>query len=334
MIGEWGRVLEILEDQGRLARVVVVATRGSTPREIGASMLVRRDLGFRGTIGGGALEWRALRLAWEALRERDAAHTLHDVLLGPDLGQCCGGRVTLGIEVLDESDLAVVRLLAAREAEGTMVTEARPQGRRLARRIADDVADAPGLRPDGTLIERFGDVRRRLMLFGAGHVGRALALALAPLPFRVDWVDGRDDAFPAAHPANVVPMVRADPVEALAEAPEGAFVLAVTHDHALDLAIVDAALRRPDLPHVGVIGSKTKRARFVGRLLEMGHTDTTIRRMVMPIGAGGPRSKVPAVIAAAVVLELLVVDETVRDGDREKGAASTRVDRRTSEVEA
>lgn len=333
MIGEWGRVLEILEEQGRVARVVVVATRGSTPREIGASLLVRRDLGFRGTIGGGALEWRAMRLAWEALRERDPAHTLHDVLLGPDLGQCCGGRVTLGIEVLDEGDLAEVRHLAAREAAGPFVTEARPADRRLTRRVLENTVIEPGLRPDGSLIEAFGDDRRRLFLFGAGHVGRALALALAPLPFRVDWIDGRDDAFPGARPSNVEARVLADPIDAFAAMPSGAFVLAITHDHALDLAIVDAALRRSDLPHVGVVGSKTKRARFMSRLLEMGHTEAAIRRMVMPIGAGGPRSKSPAVIAAAVALELLVLDEAERATDRKPGRESSRAVGWTSGVE-
>ncbi len=333
MIAEWSRVLEILEDQGRVARVVVVATRGSTPREIGASLLVRRDLGFRGTIGGGALEWRALRLAWQALGEGDAAVTLHDVVLGPDLGQCCGGRVTLGIEVLDASDLATVRRLAAREAEGPFFTEARIEGRRLVRDVAADPG-APGLRADGTWVERFGDDRRPLFLFGAGHVGRALTLALAPLPFRVEWIDGRDDAFPAAHPANATCRVVPDPVAAFAGMPAGAFVLAMTHDHALDLAIVDAALRRPDLPHVGVIGSKTKRARFVSRLLEMGHTEAAIRRMVMPVGAGGPRSKSPAVIAAAVALELLVLDEAARETDRETDRAASRASARMSGVGA
>lgn len=320
MIGEWGRVLEILEDQGRLARVVVVATRGSTPREIGASLLVRRDLGFRGTIGGGALEWRALRLAWQALGEADAAHGLHEIVLGPDLGQCCGGRVTLGIEVLDESDLTAVRRFAAAEARGPFATEARPHGRRLLRRIAEDAGGDPGLGPDGVLFERFGEDRRSLLLFGAGHVGRALVLALAPLPFRVDWIDGRADAFPGVSPANVVARAEADPVPAIVAAVPDAFVLAMTHDHALDLAIVDAALRRSDMAYVGVIGSKTKRARFVSRLLEMGHTEAAIRRMVMPVGNGGPRSKQPAVIAAAVAVELLVADEA----DREAGRAPSR----------
>lgn len=311
MIGDWGRLAAALEAHGRAVRVAVVAVRGSTPREVGASVVVRPDLGFWGTIGGGALEWRGLRLAEAALAAPEPGFVLHEILLGPDLGQCCGGRVTLGVEGFVASDLPAVRALAGAEAERVFATEASRVGGRLRRRILEEDAE-PGLRPDGRLIERFGDDRRRLLLFGAGHLGRALVLALAPLPFRVDWIDGRDDAFPAARPADVRALRLDDPVAAIAAAPAGAFVLAVTHDHALDLALADAALRRTDLPFVGVVGSKTKRARFSSKLREMGLPDGAIRRMVLPVGAGGPRSKAPAVIAASIVVELLIADETVR----------------------
>jgi xanthine dehydrogenase accessory factor len=318
VIAEWARILEGLEDQGRVARVSVVATRGSTPREVGASMVVRRDLGFRGTIGGGALEWRALRLAWDALGTRDAAFALHDVLLGPDLGQCCGGRVTLGVEVFDTTDLPAVRELARAEAAGLFATEARAGDGRPIRRILatapDTAPGAVGLLADGRLIERFGDDRRAVLLFGAGHIGRALVVALAPLPFRVAWIDGRSDAFPDAVPATAEIHRLDDPVAALGRAPAGALVMIATHDHALDLALVDAALRRDDLPLIGVVGSKTKRARFSSKLREIGHTDPAIRRMVMPVGTVGPRSKSPSVIAAAIAVELLLVDEAVREG--------------------
>lgn len=320
MRGEWGRLLATLETEGRAARVVVVATRGSTPREIGAAMVVRSDLGFFGTIGGGALEWRALHLAQRALAEAEPSFSRHEILLGPDLGQCCGGRVTLGVEVFDAADVEAVRSLAAAEAADVVTTEASLVGSRLRRRVLDRAEDV-GWTSDGRLIERFGDDRRPLLLFGAGHLGRALVLALAPLPFRVDWIDGRDDAFPAARPAGVRALRLDDPVAAIATAPAGAFVLAVTHDHALDLAIADAGLRRDDLPYVGVVGSKTKRARFSSRLREMGLPDGTIRRMVLPVGTVGPRSKLPAVIAASIVVELLVADEAVRaEGSGAAGA--------------
>ncbi|NLH82602.1 MAG: xanthine dehydrogenase accessory protein XdhC, partial [Phyllobacteriaceae bacterium] len=237
-----------------------------------------------------------------------------EVVLGPDLGQCCGGRVTLAIEVLDGADLDTVRALAERERDGPFLTETPTTGATRTRRIRADAPIAVGLGAGGVLIERFGDDRRPLSLFGAGHLGRALVLALAPLPFRVDWIDGRDEAFPAAHPGNAVARRLDDPLRAVARAPAGGFMLALTHDHALDLALVDAALRRPEIAWIGCVGSKSKRARFSSKFREMGHTDAAIRRMVMPVGAGGPRSKAPAVIAAAIAVELLVADESARAG--------------------
>lgn len=314
MTGVWARIAADLDRFDRLARVAVVATRGSTPREIGAALVLRPDAAFFGTIGGGALEWRALDRARRVLAAGDRTVVFDEVVLGPDLGQCCGGRVTLAIEILDRADRAIVGDLAAAEAAGVFTTIAEPVDGRWRRRILGpgEIPGALGLGADGRLVERFGDDRRSLLLFGAGHVGRALILALAPLPFRVDWIDGRDDAFPAAMPGNVRAIRAADPVPAIAAAPAGAFVLAMTHDHALDFAVVDAALRRDDLPHVGVIGSASKRARFSSRLLESGHASDAIRRMVCPIGALGPKSKAPAVVAASVAVELLVADEMAR----------------------
>lgn len=320
MIDHWARILEALEIEGRVARVFVAVVRGSAPREVGAAMVVRRDLGFRGSIGGGALEWHGLKLADAALCDGRPGLITRDVALGPELGQCCGGRVTLGIECFDRDDLAAVRALAEAEGRGAFTTEAWTGDGRLVRSIVAGGAGRLGLSRDGRLVERFGDDRRPLLLFGAGHVGRALVLALAPLPFRVDWIDTRADAFPAATPANVTCRRLADPTAAVAAAPAGSFVLAMTHDHAQDLAIAAATLDRPDLPWLGVIGSATKRARFLGKLRDLGRTDDAIRRMVMPVGAGGPKSRHPAAIAASVAVELLVADEQVRNG---AGLAST-----------
>lgn len=312
MIGFWKRTVDEIEAHGRVARVSIVATRGSSPREVGTALLLRPDGGFHGTIGGGAFEVRAVDAALAALAARDVDVRLRDFVLGPDLGQCCGGRATIAIEVLDRGSLPEVRRLADLENAAPFNTSGRAVDGRMRREsVAEGIE--PGLRPDGTIVERFGDDRRSLLLFGAGHVGRALVLALAPLPFRSTWVDERPNAFPAAMPGNVTACGENRPEQLIAAAPAGAFVLAVTHDHALDLAILDAALRRDDLPWVGTIGSSTKAARFNSRLLEMGHTPSGVRRMVCPVAAAGPRSKAPAAIAAAVAVELLIADEAARN---------------------
>ena len=153
--------------------------------------------------------------------------------------------------------------------------------------------------------ERLGEAATTLMLFGAGHVGRALVLALAPLPFAVRWLDPRDDAFPPHIPTNATAARLDDPAASFLGAPAGAFVLVMTHDHALDLAIVDAALRRVDLPFVGLIGSATKRARFERRLRAGGIAASRVAALVCPIGSPAIDGKEPAVIAASVAAQLL-----------------------------
>ncbi|WP_083463488.1 xanthine dehydrogenase accessory protein XdhC [Prosthecomicrobium hirschii] len=231
--------------------------------------------------------------------------------LGPQLGQCCGGHVRVAVELFAAGDLARVRDFAAREAAGPFATVGRIGADGLARMVVEGEHPAAAIEGD-RVVETFGEARRDLVLFGAGHVGRALVLALAPLPFRVVWVDPRPDAFPGAVPGNVTLVRPADPVAVLDQVADGAFVLVMTHDHALDLAIVDAALHGTRFPHVGVIGSATKRARFENRLREVGHGPAAIARLICPIGATGPKSKLPAVIAAATAVELIVADERLK----------------------
>ena len=167
------------------------------------------------------------------------------------------------------------------------------------------------LESDGVIVEWFCDRRRPVWLFGAGHVGRALMLALAPLPFDVIWIDERRDAFPAVVPANVEPVRSAGPADELARAPTGALVVVMTHSHAVDLAIVHAALAAGRFGYVGLIGSASKRARFTRRLREAGVAEARIAELACPIGVPGIGSKHPAAIAAGVAVQLLERDEAL-----------------------
>ncbi len=291
----WAQVLAAVEAHGRCALVSVAKTEGSAPRDAGARMVVTPE-GFHGTIGGGTLEWRAIALA-QAQFVSGAAVRFSSHALGPELGQCCGGRVQLAIESFDRSTLSTIRGLAEREAEGPFSIKGRVQGL--------------------DVIESFGERTRRLYLYGAGHVGRALMLALAPLPFEVIWVDPRPAAFPRTVPGNVTPVEALHPVSELKSAPAGSFVFIMSHSHALDLAIADAALRNLAIAHVGLIGSATKRARFEKRLREAGVPEDRIAGLICPIGLPGIHSKEPAVIAAATAAQLLLLDEKLKaDIDR------------------
>ena len=354
----WATIAGALARHGRCAMVTVADTQGSAPREAGARMIVMPDGGFHGTIGGGALEWRALADARTLLAENAPQARLRRQALGPELGQCCGGSVRLLIEVFDRDMAENVAELAAREASGQFATagriwgqsppidvlalDARTHGRKstpsrpaswalgsgpsesrtevsaaLVRTIIDgpDTGQPPvTIAPDGTVFEIFTNPTRPLYLFGAGHVGRALVLALAPLPFEVTWVDTRREAFPAATPGNVRCVHLPDPAAALAGAPPEAFVLVMTHSHALDLALVHAALEAEGFAYVGLIGSATKRARFRKRLGDLGLSTDSIAQLVCPIGLAGIASKAPAAIAASVAADLLIRHEAVEHG--------------------
>jgi len=293
----WSRLDEALAADGRAALVTLAAVAGSSPREAGARMVVRADGGFWGSIGGGALEWEVLAQARAALATPGGPVLRRDWPLGPELGQCCGGRVTTWTETFTAADRPAVAALAARERDGSF---------ELWAWIGPDrrVQRSPDPRP-GALCERHGEAVYPVWLFGAGHVGRALALALAPLPVRLTWIDGRDAAFPALCPANARTLHADDPVAALAEAPDEAPVLVMTHSHALDLALVAAALRRQGDAPVGLIGSATKRSRFLARLNAAGLGEAAAARLVCPIGVPGIAGKEPAVIAAATAAQIL-----------------------------
>jgi len=156
------------------------------------------------------------------------------------------------------------------------------------------------------LFEPVLPVARRLWLFGAGHVGRATVDVLAGLPVAIDWVDPRAAEFPVVVPAGVRVRIEPDPAARVPDIPAGAAVLVMTHSHALDEAIVAAALARDDLAFVGLIGSATKRARFAKRLWAQG---LPMDRLVCPIGVAGIADKHPRAIAIATAAQLLAVWE-------------------------
>ena len=296
--------------RGEAAMLVhVAAVEGSAPREAGAQMLVSEDDAF-GTIGGGRLEHEALARARALLASGGAAWCTQ--ALGPELSQCCGGSVTLAFEPFAPADRAWVEKLRAAAAGPTPVTRTVELSRSGAlRRSWAEGGEAGTFRAarDGetlTLRETMNLPLQELWLFGAGHVGRAVAPALAPLGFRLTWVDGRANPFPAALPGGVRTLALAMPELVVDEAAADSVFLVMTHSHPLDEAICEAVLRRGDFAYLGLIGSASKRARFRRRLRDAGIDAPTIARMVCPIGLAGITDKAPACIAASVAADLLV----------------------------
>lgn len=308
-MGVFGQLIAALDAEGAGALVTLAEVSGSSPREAGARMVVRPSGAFHGTIGGGVLEWEALGEARLALARGRGPALRRRVLLGPHLGQCCGGRVDWLIETFDLSDFDDLSRLAEAERAGPFATRASlGEDGRMTRIPAEAAGGKPVVvEADGGLREAFAEARAPVLLFGAGHVGRALVLALAPLPFELRWIDPRPEAFPARAPPNARMVASADPTAELAAAPDGALILAMTHSHPLDLAIVSAALSARRFGYVGLIGSATKRARFLSQMRMAGLSEAALAGLTCPIGVAGIEGKEPAVIAAAVAAQLLMV---------------------------
>lgn len=287
---------------GRVARVVVAEVRGSAPREVGAAMLVWEG-GQSGTIGGGALEWRAAEVALGHEGPRSYP-------LGPGLGQCCGGAVVLWTDHFDAARLATL--------EGaTLFTRGPTDTPPLAVARMQDHARARGTLPDpqllqGWMVEPVAPPRRPLWIWGAGHVGRALVDVLQPLPdLALTWVDTAPDRFPSQIAPGVTALPVADPTRAMALAPREAAHLILTYSHELDLGLCHAALHH-GFGFCGVIGSDTKWARFRSRLQKLGHQPAEIGRICCPIGRKD-LGKHPQAIAIGVAAQIIALQNEDRD---------------------
>lgn len=298
---------DALAASGRVARVVIAGVEGSSPREVGASMLVFAD-GQSGTIGGGALEYEAAAKARAMLASPPTpalphgggreARLVERVALGPSLGQCCGGAVTLWTEVFAAVPEAVAGVVARGVGEMPLAVK-----RVLAAARGQGVRPVAGL-VAGWLVEPVAEAERRVWVWGAGHVGRALVSVLAPLPgIAVTWVDVAAERFPAVVPEGVTVVPASDPAVLADHAPVEAEHLVLTYSHALDLELCHRLLNR-GFRSCGLIGSATKWGRFRSRLRALGHEAQAIARIRCPIGDPA-LGKHPQAIAIGVVAELL-----------------------------
>jgi len=323
----WARAaLARLDAHDEAALVTVLATEGSAPREAGTKMVVWRG-GQDGTIGGGNLEYRVADQARRMLDGGQAHFAIQDYPLGPLLAQCCGGRVRLFLERLNDNSRdwlteAARRMDAAQPFEvrtrfdpGLLTKVIAPimatDSDGPAVSFGDAPATARGARPElgDVMVERADAPRPPFLLFGAGHVGQAIAKAFEPLPFRLSWFDSRPET---ADIAGVTVLNPAELAERARAASPDAYGLVLTHDHALDYALVSACLAGGGFSYFGVIGSKTKRARFMSRLRDDGFSEAVLTRLTCPIGLPLLKSKAPEVIAVSVAADLLMRQEAAR----------------------
>ncbi len=242
--------------------VEIEAVKGSSPREAGTFMLVSQEALWE-TIGGGQFEYMAIDHARAMLRTGTAEDRM-DIPLGPEIGQCCGGRTLLRFRLIT--------------AEISATLEARLKGE--------------------------AERQPAVFIFGAGHVGKALADALSLLPLTLTVVETREGELRDLSQA-VASVLTPMPEALVAKIPANGAAIIVTHDHALDFLIAKEALARDDLAYVGMIGSKTKRATFSHWLEREGEPPSRLAKLTLPIGGNSVRDKRPAIIAALVAAELL-----------------------------
>ena len=291
-MADWPSQAREALNRGPAALVTILATEGSAPRGPGARMVVT-ETGLTGSIGGGALEHQATAQARAILALEPGSWRVQDYPLGPLLGQCCGGRVRLLVE----------RLESVPEGVGPFeVTLSERVERRLLNGDARESIGARGPLPaaGARFLEPVESDSLPVRLFGAGHVGRAIAARAAGLPLHIAWYDSRAEM---AETPGVVLADEAQMIAGAAEAPEGAAVVIMTHDHGLDYRLVAAALGGR-AGFVGLIGSRTKRARFLRRLAEEG---VDASRLTCPIGLPGISGREPEVIAIATLAQLLLL---------------------------
>jgi len=293
------------------ALVTILATEGSAPRGPGARMVVTADA-LHGTIGGGALEYRVAEQARAILALPPGSWRVQDYPLGPLLGQCCGGRVRLLVERLDagawleafgKGEAVVARLDADAVVRKSFPGEGRGPVSGCSQldpglRRGTLLARGPLLEAGTEFLETVETTGTPLILFGAGHVGRAIASRLPGLPFHLAWFDNRPEM---AETPGVMLETEDAMIACAGAAASDAAILILTHDHAFDYRLTAAALAG-EAAYVGLIGSRTKRARFVSRLQAEGIDEA---RLVCPIGLPGIVGKEPDVIAVAVLAQLL-----------------------------
>ncbi len=307
---DWiGTTQRLITEHGRAVLIMVTADKGSTPRDSGTWMLVSDDK-QSGTLGGGELE----RLAEEAARAMLAGHgtwqrsSLH-CALGPDLRQCCGGHVTLMLEPLDMSatDWLAQAAESARVADNQYSVLFQSNEPAATPRIITNDGALSGI--TGVHLQPLTDTRLSLFLFGAGHVGQAVATLSTQLPLRLTVIDGRANQralIPNADNIEVMGMDSAE--EAAARVSSGSAALVMTHSHELDYTLCHALLTQNSAVFVGLIGSRSKANRFRSRLRKDNVPEKSLARLTSPIGSSGPKGKEPGVIALAALSEVLTLN--------------------------
>ena len=319
---QWWRDLLLWQtDALPMVLVTVVRADGSTPREVGASMLLRFDAQYHwqqsDTIGGGHLEFQAIDIAKAMLNDDEPrSYFVERFNLSARLGQCCGGVMWLLFEKIVPSmtvQTDLNRCQHAWQAGNTIVRELSDQHNSTWQVLEDSSVKSECMfqqtNEHWQWQQSIQPYAMKVLICGAGHVGEAIVRCLLPIGVKITWVDNRDDIFPLDVLSQVQCITTDVPEAEIEHFDRSGAILILTHDHQLDLQLCFTALKPSTTPfaYVGMIGSKSKRAIFEKRMMARGYSQKDVERLICPIGIDGISSKQPAIIAVSVVAQLLQV---------------------------
>ena len=308
----WAKTLDdLIDDAQSVVLITVVKVEGSAPRSSTSRMLVLKDRVIE-TIGGGNLELQVISLARRMLDDQDKNdYRLELYGLGPALQQCCGGAVTIAFEKIQQRPKWLTESRKyLDQADCILVTHYGED--KATREFYKSVTELDKNYGSHSLIEKFNPLMPDVVVFGAGHVGSALVNVLAGLPFKIHWVDERSELFPQALPDNVRQYSNALWVELIKQLPDDALNIVMTHSHELDEDICFEYLNKKAFYFLGLIGSKTKRARFLHRLRDRGIAQEQLNRLICPIGVSEVTGNSPPEIAIGVAAQLLSVRDKIK----------------------
>ncbi len=309
----WKTAAELIRAGQAGALATVARVRGSTPVPAGTKMLVGSEGRLIGSVGGGCVEADVIGAALTAQashRPTLLTHHLNADLAG-DLGLSCGGTVDVFVEPLIANEQYVRVLEAAAGADSGLVRTATDWTREApvktfeARPRATVSGSAATLTRDGRFMEERLTQPPRVFVFGAGHVGSAIARAAAAAGFRVVVIDDRADYADASRFGDHVITLASDVDAALSRYPLTAAdaVVIATRGHRNDAVILERVATSP-AGYVGLLGSRRKKIVVTKGLTAAGVPAKSLQRVRVPVGLA-IGAVTPEEIAVSVVAELI-----------------------------
>jgi xanthine dehydrogenase accessory factor len=308
----WQAAADLVRRSGSGALATVARVRGSTPVPAGTKMLVGAEGRLIGSVGGGCVEADVIGAALDAQASRRPSlltHHLNADLAG-DLGLSCGGTVDIFVEPLVAEDGYISVLESAARAESGLVRTA-TEWTSAPIKTFEPLGPSPlaqaaaTLTRDGRYMEERLLPAPRVFVFGAGHVGAAIARAAAAAGFRVVVIDDRTEYADAARFADGIAVLAGDVETALTRYPltSGDAVVIATRGHRNDALILERVATSP-AGYVGLLGSRRKKAVVTKGLKAVGVPAKSLQRVRVPVGL--PIGAVtPEEIAVSVVAELI-----------------------------